>query len=478
MTNDKTASPLLPQQGGEQTVLIAELRAHAADPYRTIKSFNDVLNKAAGEIERLVAAAGEAKPGHGLSDVDLDVLLKACGKPDEIAGDPVTQQMRVRELLHWFKRFTEGHANPKWATEHACELAYYIATNGQFRHIDANALKQAGYLEGAAISEKDRDMLVRHGIIAAPASLGEAKAAQWTTMPAGSQKALHQAKDVLLGPIGDGASRRAAVKAIEEALSQAAKAVAPEVHKSVELADCENCGAQVIVPVDIPLISKQIQDLLACNGGLYQVLLDAQNGIDSPATAGMANKAICAIDKIHAAWRDAAPVAQALPVAAETTKVLTDSLIADIYQSTTNQPLRPQDRALAISFAHAIERYLSKPVEMDRDAFEAWIKSFVDSVYGVPHDMSRIENEFGDSYTDVFTTGAWCAWQHIFRQPTLAKDMQRLDYLQEKGATVEITFGLEANWQFRVAGIYATTDSNVRKAIDIAITVMQEGKTL
>lgn len=55
-----------------------------------------------------------------------EALLAHTLKPEEIAGPE--RENRINELLHWFKRYNDGNANPKWLRAHASELAYYIAT--------------------------------------------------------------------------------------------------------------------------------------------------------------------------------------------------------------------------------------------------------------------------------------------------------------------------------------------------------------
>lgn len=59
-----------------------------------------------------------------VSDERLAVFLQHAMKPDEIAGPKSAE--RVGELLGWFKRYLEGHANPKWLVAHAAELAYAL----------------------------------------------------------------------------------------------------------------------------------------------------------------------------------------------------------------------------------------------------------------------------------------------------------------------------------------------------------------
>lgn len=108
-----------------------------------------------------------AVPGHGLNSEQADLLLVSSLKPEEIGGAPDLQHRRVRELLHWFTRLTQGNANPKWLRGHAFELAYYVATMGPDRSLDVDAIHKAGFLEGVNISPEDRRMLERVGSIAA-----------------------------------------------------------------------------------------------------------------------------------------------------------------------------------------------------------------------------------------------------------------------------------------------------------------------
>lgn len=52
----------------------------------------------------------------------------------------------------------------------------------------------------------------------------------------------------------------------------------------------------------------------------------------------------------------------------------------------------------------------------------------------------------------------------------LGKDKQRLDHLQQRGATVEILFPTTegSGWRFRIGGRYSAVNTDIRKAIDIA----------
>ncbi len=57
----------------------------------------------------------------------LTTLLPRALKPEEIEGTPEVREERAKELVLWFARHAEGHANPKWCTQHAYELAAYVA---------------------------------------------------------------------------------------------------------------------------------------------------------------------------------------------------------------------------------------------------------------------------------------------------------------------------------------------------------------
>lgn len=54
-----------------------------------------------------------------------EILLAECMKPEEIDGSTEKRHARVRELVAWFARFSDGRANPKWFREHAFELALF-----------------------------------------------------------------------------------------------------------------------------------------------------------------------------------------------------------------------------------------------------------------------------------------------------------------------------------------------------------------
>ena len=87
-------------------------------------------------IARLEARVAELEAAQPASEpvawgVDAAKLLSNAMKPSEIAGPADAQKRRVGELLSWFARLADGQANPKWTTEHAFELAYYIAAAPQ-----------------------------------------------------------------------------------------------------------------------------------------------------------------------------------------------------------------------------------------------------------------------------------------------------------------------------------------------------------
>ena len=117
--------------------------------------------------EALAAVAqSERKPFHhyGLSAEEVAQLLNGGLKPEEIGGPDDTQHGRVGELVRWFARFTRGNANPKWAAQHACELAYFISTNGINRNIDLAAVRRAAFKEGVNITDEERGSMERIGV--------------------------------------------------------------------------------------------------------------------------------------------------------------------------------------------------------------------------------------------------------------------------------------------------------------------------
>jgi hypothetical protein len=108
--------------------------------------------------------------GFGLSKDDLQKLLSHCLKPEEISGAPAVQQARIKELIHWFRRFADGNANAKWFRSHAFELAYYIATAAGNRFIDLDAIRKKAWIEGLNVSPAERDLAQRMGLITIPAN--------------------------------------------------------------------------------------------------------------------------------------------------------------------------------------------------------------------------------------------------------------------------------------------------------------------
>lgn len=61
----------------------------------------------------------------GTATREEDILLANSLKPEEISGEQ--KEARAAELVHWFRRYYAGNANPKWLVQHAAELAYYVA---------------------------------------------------------------------------------------------------------------------------------------------------------------------------------------------------------------------------------------------------------------------------------------------------------------------------------------------------------------
>lgn len=115
--------------------------------------------------EPAAPAGVEVVKAFGLESPETETLRANGLKPDEIAGDPVTQAKRVRELLHWFVRLPRGSANPKWTREHAFELAYYIATTDDRAPLDIDEIQKAAWLKGVKATHAERDMMLRHGFI-------------------------------------------------------------------------------------------------------------------------------------------------------------------------------------------------------------------------------------------------------------------------------------------------------------------------
>ncbi|RWO23304.1 hypothetical protein [Mesorhizobium sp.] len=111
------------------------------------------------------AGAAAVKAPFGLDGPQVEMLRSNGLKPEEIAGDPVKQAKRVRELLHWFVRLSRRWANPKWTREHAFELAYYIATTDDRAPLDTYAIKKEAWLNGVKATHVERDQMLRLGFI-------------------------------------------------------------------------------------------------------------------------------------------------------------------------------------------------------------------------------------------------------------------------------------------------------------------------
>lgn len=67
-----------------------------------------------------------------------------------------------------------------------------------------------------------------------------------------------------------------------------------------------------------------------------------------------------------------------------------------------------------------------------------------------------------------------CATPAVPVDATMQQDAERLDYLQECGATVEVLPG-RPGWTFRVGGLHGGVHRSVRAAIDAAIAAQTGG---
>lgn len=99
-------------------------------------------------------------PGFGLTDPDITGILNQCMKPEEISGSAEKQHDRVDELIGWFTRLAKDQANPKWTTQHAFELVYYIATTDPSRHLDLRAIRKREFKAGVNLPEEQRKLLL------------------------------------------------------------------------------------------------------------------------------------------------------------------------------------------------------------------------------------------------------------------------------------------------------------------------------
>jgi len=116
----------------------------------------------------ITGGSGASADRFGLGAEQIDALRTKSLKPEEIAGAPDVQLDRVRELVRWFARLADGHANPKWIRGHAFELAYYVANMDVKRDIDLKTVREASFKQGAAISPAERRMLERIGFLGTP----------------------------------------------------------------------------------------------------------------------------------------------------------------------------------------------------------------------------------------------------------------------------------------------------------------------
>jgi hypothetical protein len=128
----------------------------------------DIWQGASGTSSRPQENAQPA--GFDLSAADLEKLLSQCLKPEEIAGDAAVQLDRIKELIHWFRRFADRSANAKWFHSHAFELAYYIATTAGNRFIDLEAVKREAWIEGVNITPNARAIAVTLGLVSTTAA--------------------------------------------------------------------------------------------------------------------------------------------------------------------------------------------------------------------------------------------------------------------------------------------------------------------
>ena len=92
---------------------------HGADEAR--------LTMLRGIATALAGAAPAPGPAPESSGDLLRTLLPVALKPEEIEGPPAVRERRATELVRWFARHSQGHANSKWFDRHAYELAAYVA---------------------------------------------------------------------------------------------------------------------------------------------------------------------------------------------------------------------------------------------------------------------------------------------------------------------------------------------------------------
>jgi len=114
----------------------------------------------------------------------------------------------------------------------------------------------------------------------------------------------------------------------------------------------------------------------------------------------------------------------------------------------------------------------------EREQFEAWAKA---RYAKNPHFWLRQIDDGG--YSCGMADSAWDAWQAATQRSAariaeleaevqaLRRDAERLDYLQCRGATVELLPGTDGFYpmRFRVGGLHAAVSENIRGAIDTAM---------
>lgn len=165
------------QSGEAESDRIAALEKELADltkDYDALRDHEaDLVDQLRNKPRPARQSAEPVAPGFGLDEGQLTKLLTSSLKAEEINGEPATQHQRVHELLHWFARYADGHANGKWLAGHAFELAYYIAVNGVNRSIDVRAIQKAAYIEGVNIKPDERVLLERMGMASPLASPAE-----------------------------------------------------------------------------------------------------------------------------------------------------------------------------------------------------------------------------------------------------------------------------------------------------------------
>lgn len=102
-------------------------------------------------------------------------------------------------------------------------------------------------------------------------------------------------------------------------------------------------------------------------------------------------------------------------------------------------------------------------ISLDDDGKVAWASSTRDAR---EHGTDFFEGTLSEDLRDIVRQAL--PWSNRPAQDADARDAARLDYLQERGATVEIL--PRANgWNFRVGGLFASKSLSIREAIDSAM---------